>query len=433
MSSPEQIEMDGRCDWNQSLDKLPVNCDVLVIGCGPAGSACAKVLAQAGLHVVQADARTFPRDKTCGDGLVPDTHAALRRLGVLDEVLSAAHVVQAARCVAPSGRYIDVPGELAVIPRRKLDAILCRAAVQAGSTMVAPARFVAPLISASGRITGATLVADENARDIQARWIILATGAAADNLELLGMCQRRGASSMAMRAYVRHPGLAQVVPGMRFTWHSELKGGYGWVFPGPDHIFNIGIGTFPAAAPAVNGRAGPTERKNLRAMFADFQRVDPVAKRLVEEGEVVGQPAGAPLRCDLEGAQWSRDGLLLAGDAAGATYAFSGEGIGKSLETGIACAEVLLEHVQWNGQTSDVEDTAVRKSHSARLTALLPQFRMYRKAASFNQHPWLLNLVIWRAQNSPRIIRALADILAERRQPDSLFSWRGLRGLLLRG
>jgi hypothetical protein len=72
-------------------------------------------------------------------------------------------------------------------------------------------------------------------------------------------------------------------------------------------------------------------------------------------------PPGHPLRCDLDGAQWSRDGVLLAGDAAGATYAFSGEGIGKSLETGIACAEVLLEHVQWHGQTSDVEDKAVQQ------------------------------------------------------------------------
>ena len=106
-------------------------------------SACAKVLAQAG---VQVDARAFPRDKTCGDGLVPDTHAALRRLDVLDEVLAGAQVVGVARCVAPSGRSTDVPGELAVIPRRELDAILCRSAVLAGARMFTPARFVAPLL-----------------------------------------------------------------------------------------------------------------------------------------------------------------------------------------------------------------------------------------------------------------------------------------------
>jgi geranylgeranyl reductase family protein len=425
---------DALCDWNQPLQQLPPRCDVLVIGCGPAGSACAKLLAQTGVQVVQVDARAFPRDKTCGDGLVPDTHAALRRLGVLDEVLARALVVDAARCVAPSGRSVDVPGELAVIPRRELDAILCRSAVLAGARMYAPARFVAPLLSPDGRVVGASLLADGQTRDIRARWLVLATGATTDSLELLDLCQRRAASSMAMRAYVRHPDLADDLPGMRFVWHPELKGGYGWIFPGPHHTYNIGVGTFPADVPfdPATNQQTPV-RKNLRTMLAAFQRVDPVAARLLAEGEPVGKPAGAPLRCNLDGAQWSRPGVLLAGDAAGATYAFSGEGIGKSLETGIACAEVLMQHVTWQGAGGASEDSVVQAGHAARLAALLPQFRMYRKAASFNQHPWLLNLVIWRAQSSPRIIRALSDILAERRQPDSLLSWRGLRGLFLRG
>ena len=49
----------------------PTSCDVLVVGAGPAGSAAAAWAARAGLDVVLADAATFPRDKTCGDGLTP--------------------------------------------------------------------------------------------------------------------------------------------------------------------------------------------------------------------------------------------------------------------------------------------------------------------------------------------------------------------------
>ena len=45
---------------------------VLVVGAGPAGSAAAAWWsARAGRDVVLADAATFPRDKTCGDGLLP--------------------------------------------------------------------------------------------------------------------------------------------------------------------------------------------------------------------------------------------------------------------------------------------------------------------------------------------------------------------------
>ncbi|WP_153305383.1 FAD-dependent oxidoreductase, partial [Variovorax soli] len=54
----------------------PASCDVLVIGAGPAGSACAQVLARAGLDVLLCDRHAFPRDKVCGDGLIPDAHRA---------------------------------------------------------------------------------------------------------------------------------------------------------------------------------------------------------------------------------------------------------------------------------------------------------------------------------------------------------------------
>jgi len=94
---------------------LPASCDVLVVGAGPAGSACAQLLARAGVHTVLVDAQAFPRDKVCGDGLIPDAHAALQRLGVHDEVMAHAQRVRHVACVGPRGGRIDVPGRLASI------------------------------------------------------------------------------------------------------------------------------------------------------------------------------------------------------------------------------------------------------------------------------------------------------------------------------
>ena len=68
----------------------PPTCDVLVVGAGPAGSACAQWLARQGWQVVLVDQHAFPRDKVCGDGLIPDAHRALDRLGLLGEVMAAA-------------------------------------------------------------------------------------------------------------------------------------------------------------------------------------------------------------------------------------------------------------------------------------------------------------------------------------------------------
>jgi flavin-dependent dehydrogenase len=113
--------------------------------------------------------------------------------------------------------------------------------------------------------------------------------------------------------------------------------------------------------------------------------------------------------------------VLVTGEASGATYAFTGEGIGKALETGIAAAESLLAHEQ---------DETIVADYNARLDELRPRFQMYRKAASFNRHPWLVSLVIWRALHSKRTIARLSDILNERRMPGSLLSWRGFKGMM---
>ncbi|MDP9044047.1 MAG: FAD-dependent oxidoreductase, partial [Pseudomonadota bacterium] len=86
---------------NLGFDTLPDACDVLVVGAGPAGSAAAITLARAGCDVVLIDQHAFPRDKVCGDGLIPDAHHALRRLGVLDAVMAQAEPSGHVGCVGP--------------------------------------------------------------------------------------------------------------------------------------------------------------------------------------------------------------------------------------------------------------------------------------------------------------------------------------------
>jgi geranylgeranyl reductase family protein len=409
--------------WNQPLDTLPAACEVLVVGAGPAGSACAQLLAQAGRDVVLVDAQAFPRDKVCGDGLVPDAHAALRRLGVHEQVMQRARKAAAAQCVAPSGASVNVPGEVAVLPRRELDAVLCAAASDAGARMVAPARLIAPLRDEASRVVGARLGHAGQTRDIACHWLVLATGATPAAILAAELCERRTPSAMALRTYVRHPGLENAIPNLRFVWHKRMRGGYGWIFPAPGGVFNIGVGLLDSHGDFAEGGGGRRRKtRNLRHLFADFLQIDPLAARLMREGEALGELKGAPLRCDLDGARWLAPGVLVTGEAAGATYAFTGEGIGKALETGIAAAESLIAHAG--------HDDALLADYRVRLDSLRPRFEMYRKAASFNRYPVLVSMVVWRAQHSARVLARLSDILNERRMPGNLLTWRGFKGMM---
>ena len=162
-----------------------------MIGAGPAGSACARTLARAGVDVLLADQHAFPRDKVCGDGLIPDAHAALARLGVLDQVMAQRATRRAiVGCVGPRGGRVDVPGTMAVLPREQLDDILCQAAVAAGARMLPPARFESPLEEA-GRVVGARLKVGEAVHEVRAR--------------LAGAGHRRRAAGADRRRHVRAP------------------------------------------------------------------------------------------------------------------------------------------------------------------------------------------------------------------------------------
>ncbi|MEZ0204846.1 NAD(P)/FAD-dependent oxidoreductase [Ideonella sp.] len=430
-----------------SASPLPEACDVLVIGAGPAGSACAQLLARAGKAVCLMDAQSFPREKICGDGLIPDAHAAFARLGVADQIRAYAHPVPHLVCVGPRGGRIEIPGHLATLARRELDVILLEAARRAGAAFHAPWRFEALLhADGAGRpATGARLKgADGTQQEVRASRVVLATGAVAQGLLAADLCERRTPSAIALRAHVRCPALVDRIRGLELIWHEKLRPGYGWIFPMKDGVFNIGVGLFQTDSEGIAGPSQdswspsgggpgtartwgrPRSAPNLRQVFNAFLEAYEPARLLMQDGEVLGDIKreaggwalkGAPLRCSLDGAKWSAPGVLVTGEAAGATYHFTGEGIGKAMETGMLAAEALLVS----------EDEGVqRAAYEARLRALQPRFALYEKANLINSHPWLADLLIWRGRHSAFLRGRMAKILDETSNPGSLVTVRGL-------
>jgi geranylgeranyl reductase family protein len=54
-----------------------IRCDALVVGGGPGGSTCARLLKRAGWNVLVVDRARFPRDKVCAGWLTPDVFPLL--------------------------------------------------------------------------------------------------------------------------------------------------------------------------------------------------------------------------------------------------------------------------------------------------------------------------------------------------------------------
>ena len=178
--------------------------DVLVIGAGPAGAAAAWALARAGQRVALVDRETFPRDKTCGDGLIPDALGALDTMGLRETVMREAVEPRALHIVAPGGESVSLAGEFLCLTRLRLDALLVDAAVGAGAALMEPMSALQP-IEDGRQVRGARFRALAGEREVRARFTLLATGANAVVSRAFGLATPSKPNAVAGRAYFNVP------------------------------------------------------------------------------------------------------------------------------------------------------------------------------------------------------------------------------------
>src|SRR4051794_26762429 len=81
-----------------------MDCDVAIAGAGPAGLAFAILAARRGYSTIVLERSTLPRDKACGEGLMPRGVEQLRALGVVSRLQPAdSHPFQGIRYVQENG------------------------------------------------------------------------------------------------------------------------------------------------------------------------------------------------------------------------------------------------------------------------------------------------------------------------------------------
>lgn len=107
--------------------------DVVVVGGSVAGAAAAAFLARRGRSVLVLEKSNFPRDKACGEGVLPHGAEVLRRLGV---TLPGAVPIRGLR-YRLGARTLDVPFDRPglAVRRRLLDDVLLRHAQACGAVV----------------------------------------------------------------------------------------------------------------------------------------------------------------------------------------------------------------------------------------------------------------------------------------------------------
>lgn len=305
--------------------------DLLVAGAGPAGIAAAIRAAAAGLSVVAFDQATFPRDKTCGDGL---TTAALRHLEALgldlaaltDELVPVDDVV----VVSPSGRHVELPlprdGGLhaAVVPRVRLDEALVELARKRG-VVVREGAAVSGVTTGSEAVT--VTLADGST--IEAPFLVAADG----HWSAVRRSLHPGAPAdlgewHAVRQYFRDVETRR----LWVIFEPDLLPGYAWVFPLPGGRANVGFGVLRS-----DGRSG----KEHKALWPELLQRPSLRKVLGPHAEPEESVRAWPIPSRFDPAHLTDGRVLYAGDAAGVVDPLTGEGVAQAIETGLLAADAV--------------------------------------------------------------------------------------------
>jgi geranylgeranyl reductase family protein len=373
------------------------SCDVLVVGGGPAGAAAAIRGAAAGLSVVVCDKASFPRDKTCGDGLTTSALRLLERLGLdpatVDRWVPVGEVVLR----SPSGRIVELPLPAdglyaAVAPRSTLDAALLAVAAARGVEI----RQGAALESL--HTTGTGIEATVGDATLTAGYVIAADGMYSTVRRLTGVDGPHLGEWHAFRQYFT--GVAD-----RRLWvffEADLLPGYAWIFPVGGGRANVGFGLPRRPGMSVRPMAGQwrdlLERPPLQAVLGD--------------AEPEGHHRAWPIPADLGRAPLSSGRVLFTGDAAGATDPMTGEGIAQALLTGILAAEAIAAGKDDLATVAARYDAAVQHhlARDLRFAAGLGRILASSRGARGAVHaagltPWTRrNFVRWMFEDYPRAL-----------------------------
>ncbi|MGI8949224.1 MAG: geranylgeranyl reductase family protein [Ornithinimicrobium sp.] len=328
---------------DSAATRPPAKTDVMVVGAGPAGSAAATWAARLGHDVVLADAATFPRDKSCGDGLTPRAVAELADLGLDDWVRS--HVVNQGLRAHGFGQVLELPwpgGSLpdsgSAVPRTELDDHLRTLALDAGATGVQGTRAV-DVTWDGDRIAGVVLEQDGARHTVACRHVVVADGVRSQLGRVLGrQWHRDTVYGVAARSYVS----SERSDDPWISSHLELRGlegellsGYGWIFPLGDGEVNIGVGTLATAK-----RPAHVQLRPLLQLYADARREEFGLSGALRAPTSALLPMGGAVS-GVAGANWA-----LIGDAAGCVNPLNGEGIDYGLETGRLVAQTIHDGQQ---------------------------------------------------------------------------------------
>ena len=375
-----------------------VDADVLIVGGGPAGSSTACHLARKGLSVMVFDRQSFPRDKPCGEGIMPHGVRELDNLGVLGRISQEERGwFRGIRyCVGDAQADGDFP-ELSGgyrqglgVRRIVLDKAIRDTALALGVTYV-ESTSVEALVEHEGLPVGLKTAE----RSYRGRFLVGADGNRSLTRKRLGLdvppAKRR---RYGVRAHFHYQDTSRVG---EFVEVYVTPRGEIYTTPVGPHELLVALLLEQSEMERFGGR--------LEAAFEEFIFGDPrLAARFSGGTRISPVMAAGPLSSRSK--RPITDGALLVGDAAGFIDPITGEGISIALFSARLAAEVIHSALQ----ASDVRVHNLVRYEIERRREMRNFVLMTEGLLWLSHFPRICHWVIKRLSRQPQLFSTLLGI-----------------------
>ena len=273
--------------------------DLVVVGAGPGGSATAHYASKAGLATLLLDRQEFPRDKACGDGLMPHAASEVSLMGLGDWLDEPHHGKFTGFSIYSQTAFLrqSVPPSLHgprgyVVKREETDAKLLERALAAGAEFRPGVKATELVRSPGGDVVGIEAARGDEDLRFEAPLVVAADGVGG----FAGNGMKKHQNAVARRRYYRGVDGPNKEDLQVFITRdmNEHGAGYGWVFYLGDDRANVGAG--------VSTRALRRTGRNLKDFFDRFLEEPQIAAWL-EGAEPEGPARSWSLKMGMWGAR----------------------------------------------------------------------------------------------------------------------------------
>ena len=304
--------------------------DVIIVGAGPAGTRCAKLLAEEGVDVVVYERRNeIGSPKRCGEGL---DEKAEELIGKIPERCIANKVI-GAMVYAPNGKSIEVKGDGYILERKVFDKWMAIEAAKSGAE-VRSGTDIHNLIIENGYVKGVKGKFIGEDFEERAKVVVAAVGAESKLPREAGV---NTACDVQLVDTCLQFEMANVKSDQRFI-HIYLgkeiaPRGYAWIFPKGNETANVGLGILPV---------GTKGERPIDYLNKFINKNDELNKASIIEVNAGVVPVGGLVK------EMVSNGFVVCGEAAHHVNPIHGGGIKEAMISGEIAANVVKKALKEN-------------------------------------------------------------------------------------